>query len=363
MVGTLACLVISFRSVTVPVFRFEVVTVTKDYKMITKQANVPTIDMSPLFGNDEHAKMEVARQIDEACRGTGFFFASGHGMTCLEEFFNIVNNFHQNLTEEEKWKMAIAAYEPKHTDHVLTGYYLPIKDKKTVQSFYLQNPSFNPDHPLIKAKTPLHEVNIWPDEAKYPGFRKFTENYYFTTFNMSRVLLRGFALALGKDERFFDKFFNREDTMSSMRLIRYPFIDPYPEGAIKTAKDGELLSFETHRDVSLLTVLYQPQVSNLQVDTLEGYQNIRADSGTFLVNGGLFLERISNDYFKTPLHRVKYVNAERLSLPFFVHLAYDSVIEPSSPDDPTAPPKYPAVLYGEFFQEERLVLIKKNGQT
>lgn len=319
--------------------------------------------MSPLFGSDLVAKKKVAKEIDAACRDTGFFFAKNHKIDCLKEFFDIVDHFHKNITDEERWKMAIAAYDPSHKDHLLTGYYLPIEGKKTVQSFYLQNPSFNPEHPLIKANSPLHEINIWPDEAKYPGFRKFIEGYYWKAFHFSSVLLRAFALAMGKEERFFDQFFKREDTMSSMRLIRYPFIDPYPPGAIKTAADGELLSFETHTDVSLLTVLYQPQVANLQVDTPEGYKNIPASDDCFLVNGGLFLQRISNDYYKAPLHRVRYVNAERLSLPFFVHLAWDSVIEGSSPDNPSAPPAYPTLSYGHFFQEERQVLIKKNGQT
>jgi isopenicillin-N synthase len=331
--------------------------------MITKFANVPTIDVSPLFGDDSKAKKLVAVQIDEACRDTGFFFSKNHGVDCLKEFFDTVHRFHQNITDEERKRMAIVAYEPTHTDHVVTGYYLPIEGKKAVQSFYIQNPSFNPEHPLIKAGTPLHEVNIWPNEAKHPGFRKLIESYYWKAFEFSSVLLRGFALALGKEERFFDRYFKKEDTMSSMRLIRYPYIDPYPQGAIKTAFDGEKLSFETHTDVSLLTVLYQPHVANLQVNTSDGYQNIPASDDCFLVNGGLFLARITSDYYKAPLHRVKYVNAERLSLPFFVHLANDSVIEGTHPNDPNAPPSYPTISYGRFFQEERLVLIKKNGQT
>ena len=41
---------------------------------------IPTIDMSPLRGGNEAAKRAVARQIDEACRDTGFFLVTGHGV-------------------------------------------------------------------------------------------------------------------------------------------------------------------------------------------------------------------------------------------------------------------------------------------
>lgn len=103
--------------------------------MSNRQAVIPTIDMSPLFGNDIDFKMEVARQIDAACRDTGFFLVKGHSIDCLDSFFKIVDHFHQTITDEERWDMAIAAYNKNNVDHVLTGYYLPIKDKKVVQSF------------------------------------------------------------------------------------------------------------------------------------------------------------------------------------------------------------------------------------
>ena len=41
---------------------------------------IPMIDLSPLRGSNDAAKREVARQIDEACRDTGFFMVTGHGV-------------------------------------------------------------------------------------------------------------------------------------------------------------------------------------------------------------------------------------------------------------------------------------------
>uniref|UniRef100_A0AC34GSY3 Uncharacterized protein n=1 Tax=Panagrolaimus sp. ES5 TaxID=591445 RepID=A0AC34GSY3_9BILA len=258
-------------------------------------ANVPTIDISPLFGSNIDEKFTVAKQIDAACRDTGFFFAKNHGVKILNDFFNTVDHFHQNITNDEKWEMAISAYKPENTEHVLTGFYLPKKDVKTVQSFYIQNPNFNPGHSLIQAKTPLHEINVWPNPNKYPHFREMVEKFYCEGFKVSEALLH---------------------------------------------------------------------VANLQVETPNGYQDIEASDDSFLVNGGKFLELISSGYYKAPLHRVKYVNSERLSLPFFVHLAYDSKVEAASPEDTDkSDGEKKTYQYGTFFQNERLELIRKNGQT
>ncbi len=41
---------------------------------------IPTIDLTPLRSGDAAAKREVARQIDAACRDTGFFLVAGHGV-------------------------------------------------------------------------------------------------------------------------------------------------------------------------------------------------------------------------------------------------------------------------------------------
>ena len=41
---------------------------------------IPTIDLSPLRGGSDAAKRDVARQIDAACRDTGFFLVAGHGV-------------------------------------------------------------------------------------------------------------------------------------------------------------------------------------------------------------------------------------------------------------------------------------------
>jgi isopenicillin N synthase-like dioxygenase len=47
--------------------------------MATENA-IPTIDLTALRTGSNAAKHEVARQIDAACRDTGFFMVTGHGV-------------------------------------------------------------------------------------------------------------------------------------------------------------------------------------------------------------------------------------------------------------------------------------------
>lgn len=330
----------------------------------TPVADVPRIDVSPLFGDNMAEKMKVARAIDAASRGSGFFYAVGHGVD-VNRLTEETRKFHLSITDEEKWQLAIRAYNKEHEKQIRSGYYLPIPGKKAVESFCYLNPNYSSDHPRIQQGTPFHEVNVWPDEDKHPGFRQFAEQYYWDVFGLSSALLRGYALALGKEEDFFTKHFRKHDTLSSVVLIRYPYIEDYPAPAIKTASDGTKLSFEWHEDVSLITVLYQSQVQNLQVQTPEGWLDIEADDTGYLVNCGSYMAHITNNFYPAPIHRVKFVNAERQSLPFFVNLGFDDVVEPWNPgsNSQNSEPARKPIPYGQYLQDGLIGLIKKNGQT
>ena len=41
---------------------------------------IPTIDLAPLRNGSVAGQRDVARRIDEACRDTGFFLVTGHGV-------------------------------------------------------------------------------------------------------------------------------------------------------------------------------------------------------------------------------------------------------------------------------------------
>ncbi len=326
---------------------------------MNRHADVPVIDISGLSGNDAGLKKEIANQIDRACRGSGFFYAANHGVD-LAALQKTTTDWHMAMTDDEKWNLAIKAYNPANP-RSRNGYYMAIKGKKANESFCYLNPAFSDDHPNIREGLPCHEVNIWPDAGRHPGMQQYYERYFSEVFDVSATILRGFAIALGHEENFFEPHFTREDTLSAVSLIRYPYLGDYPP--VKTGPDGEKLSFEHHQDASLITVLYQTAVPNLQVETDEGYLDIPVSDEYFLVNCGTYMAHITNDYYPAPMHRVKFINAERLSIPFFANLSYGSEITPFVPPQYAHAGGNPPVSYGQYLQQGLLDLIRSNGQT
>ena len=326
---------------------------------MNSHASVPVIDISGLSGHDAAVKKDIADQIDRACRGSGFFYAANHGVD-LAALQTITTDWHMAMTDEEKFELAIKAYNPANPRN-RNGYYMAVKGKKANESFCYLNPAFNDDHPMIREGLPSHEVNIWPDQSRHPGTREYFERYFHEVFDVSATILRGFAIALGRDEDFFEPHFSRADTLSAVSLIRYPYLDDYPP--VKTGPDGEKLSFEHHQDVSLITVLYQTAVPNLQVETAEGYLDIPVSDEYFLVNCGTYMAHLTNGYYPAPVHRVKFINAERLSIPFFANLSYHSTIAPFAPPQYAPAVSNPPVSYGHYLQHGLLDLIRSNGQT
>lgn len=328
---------------------------------------VPVIDVGALRRADASAAevAAVAAQIHAACRppGNGFFYAVGHGVD-VSALSRVTRDFHLSMTEDEKRELAIRAYNPASTRE-RNGYYMAVPGKKANESFCFLNPRFHAEHPAIRAGCALHEVNRWPDEARHPGFREFQERFFFDMCDLSRAILRGFAASLGLAATHFDGAMSADDTMSAVSLIRYPKLEQYPPTPV--AADGLRLSFKDHYDVSVLTVLYQSDVANLQVFTPDGWRSLPANDEAFLVNGGTFMELMTNAYYPSPLHRVKWVNEERQSLPFFAQFGSRSVVQSvrgpgvAAADAGEAPQ---AFRFGpDYYEKEFYALIARNGQT
>lgn len=63
------------------------------------------------------------------------------------------------------------------------------------------------------------------------------------------------------------------------------------------------------------------------------------------------MSRWTNDVYHAANHRVKFVNMERVSVPFFAEPGYNCLIESFTPGDPSITIKYDPITYGEFIVE------------
>ena len=119
------------------------------------------------------------------------------------------------------------------------------------------------------------------------------------------------------------------DPLSTLRFNYYPQVsrngDPLRESAIEHQRAG--LACEEHRDMSLLTLLDQGDVGGLQIFQGGEWKDVPLTPGALVVNIGGGMQRWTNDALVATSHRVRLVDKERISIPFFLEGAYDSPMD------------------------------------
>jgi isopenicillin N synthase-like dioxygenase len=129
--------------------------------------------------------------------------------------------------------------------------------------------------------------------------------------DLSRELLRAFALGLGLDEHRFDGWFRHPP--SQLSLNHYPVL---PDQA-----DEDVSNMVAHTDEGPFTILAQDSNEGLEVKRRDGVW-IQAPpiADAFTINVGDMMMWWSNGRFLSNLHRVRNRgNVERFSVPYFAN--------------------------------------------
>src|SRR6185295_15364477 len=96
-----------------------------------------------------------------------------------------------------------------------------------------------------------------------------------------------------------------------------------------------------HTDYGLLTILATDDHDGLQVRGPDGWLDVPADPGVFVVNLGDMLERMTQGRYRSTPHRVRNrSDGERLSFPCFIDPSWDAAC-PMLPLDGTPPADEP----------------------
>ncbi|KAJ5137535.1 uncharacterized protein N7443_010172 [Penicillium atrosanguineum] len=194
--------------------------------------------------------------------------------------------------------------------------------------------------------------NIWVEESKLPGFRKFMEGFYEECFKLELEILAALAEALDVPSEQMKTLHSRAE--NEFRLLHYP-----PINASELA-DGTATRIAEHTDFGTITMLFQDSVGGLQVEDqqqLGTFRNIEsADKTEIILNIGDSLQRLTNDTFRAACHRVTYppsikvgsdqIIPERYSIAYFAKpnrtaslFPFKKFVTPSTPckyDDITA---------------------------
>jgi isopenicillin N synthase-like dioxygenase len=168
--------------------------------------------------------------------------------------------------------------------------------------------------------------------------------YFAAVDELAGDLVHLLALAVGLPEDWFDHAMDGE-TSSMLLVNHYPALDAPPlPGQLRRG---------AHTDYGVVTILFAEDEPGLQISLDGEWLDVPAVPGALVVNLGDLMARWVNDRWRSTLHRVVVPASanerDRISIPYFVHTAYDAIVE-TAPTTITesSPAKYPAVRGGEW---------------
>jgi isopenicillin N synthase-like dioxygenase len=258
------------------------------------ETTLPVIDVGPLRRGEPG---DVPQWIDAACRETGFFYVTGHGVprTLLDDLDRAARAFFAR-PEETKLRIAMARGGKAWRGFFPVGDELTDgrPDRKEGLYFGTELPA---GHPL-----PLHGPNQFT-----PELRATVLPYMAALTDLAADVMRGLALALGRPATWFEEGLTRDPTIL-FRIFHYP---PQPP-------DSDDWGVGEHTDYGLLTLLAQDANGGLQVRTPAGWLDAPPIEGTFVCNIGDMLATVSGGRWQSTPHRVRNTSGnERMSYPFF----------------------------------------------
>jgi isopenicillin N synthase-like dioxygenase len=310
---------------------------------------VPVIDIEGWFSGDEAAKRRIAREIDAACRGSGFFQIVGHGIDegLRQEVKDVADEFFE-LPEEEKRRYEPASrdinrgYSGRMTESLSysTGV---VRPPDLAEAFIIGNDRVVDGDPYFEAERHRSfAANIWP--SRPPRMRNVLGSYFLAVEELSHELCNVAAMALGLEADF---FVGRTD--KAIATLRCNW---YQRNADELVLPDDQMALGAHTDYGILTILMVDAVPGLQVIARDDqWHDVLPLAEGFVVNIGDALELWTNDEWTSTIHRVvpsPLPGAQRRrSFAFFQDGNYDAVIE-CLPTCTSAdrPPRYAPITLG-----------------
>ncbi len=292
----------------------------------------------PVIRLGDRPDSEIAADFRAAYGTTGFGYVQDHGVdpALIEAVFDASARFHA-LPLEAKMQVAV--------DRSHRGY-IPINSSTDVNSTLadVTKPNQSASFMMMREDaaadpaTYLSGPNQWPD---LEGFRPALEAYSAAMCDLGRRLM---SIALQAAEITDTSILSAFGTPTTwLRLLHYP---PQP-----ATSAGDLYGSAPHTDFGCLTLLVQDDVGGLQVKTPAGHWvDVPKRDGTFVVNVGDMLNRMSNGRLLSTPHRViNRSGRERYSCPFFYDPHVQTVIEPLPG---TGSPLFEPQIFGDFLRGE-----------
>ncbi len=260
---------------------------------------LPVVDLS-------EPDARCAARIGDACRRFGFFYVRADVDPHLLERLHAVSRAFFALPREEKAAIAMS------------------KGGRAWRGWF-------PLHGELTSGVPDEKEGLYFGAERAADGRRLVGPNLFASEAMREVVLEYLAAmeALGHrlmalvarslslpPSYFFDRY--TRDPLILFRVFHYPPV-PRPDA----------WSVGAHADYGLLTILAQDEIGGLEVKGPNGWIAAPPIDGTFVVNLGDMLDRLTGGLYRSTLHRVRNTSDRgRLSFPFFFDPNLDAVIEP-----------------------------------
>ncbi|KAI2635408.1 2OG-Fe(II) oxygenase [Xylaria nigripes] len=286
-------------------------------------SEIPVIDVSGIFSASKADRVNVAKSIREAASSNGFFYIKNHGIPSeiMEEACQrILEFFRQPLEIKMRADLSQSqyfnGYKPPKSQRV--NPFEPVDLRETFSWTY--DPRYDSSVPDLAAIPPHIARHLkcedfhWDATANLPHFKEAIVRYFRSCFPVARALVKSFALSLDLPEDFFAEKFTHPDVALSLNY--YP---PLPTPQSSTEQEETSVSIGSHTDFHFFTILWQDNNGGLQVLNRQGqWINAKPIPGTFVVNMGDYMQRITNDHYVSTIHRAQnFSGKERVSMPFF----------------------------------------------
>ncbi|KAF5815859.1 putative flavanone 3-dioxygenase [Helianthus annuus] len=286
--------------------------------------SIPLIDLHNLFGPN---RGQVIDQIGRACRDYGFFQVKNHSVPelTISNMMQTARDFF-NLPEQERLKNY--SDDPQKTTRLSTSF--NIRTEKVANWR---------DYLRLHCYPIENFVHEWPTNPT--SFRAHVAEYCTSVRGLAVQLIEAISESLGLEKEYIGRQLGKH--AQHMALNYYP---PCPQPDLTYGLPG-------HTDLNLITILLQDQVPGLQVLRNGHWVAVDPVPNTFIINIGDQIQVMSNDKYKSVLHRaVVNCDKERISIPTFYCPSPEAVIGPApelvTDDEPAV---YRQFTYGEYYEK------------
>jgi isopenicillin N synthase-like dioxygenase len=273
---------------------------------------LPVIDVRDLLDpSSSYAdRLAVGRRLDAACRTSGFILVEGHGIdaSLRQRLEELMREFFA-LPDPVKAEIAMARGGAAWRGWFPVGGELTSGEPDRKEGVYFGT-ELAPDDPRVVAGLPLHGPNLFPSAPA--ALRATVLTWIDEVTALGQALLRGLALGLGLEERWFVDHLTA-DTTVLFRAFHYP------------PGDADSWGVGEHTDYGLITLLAQDHHGGLQVLTGGEWIDVPADPSVFVVNIGDMLDRMTRGIYRSDPHRVRNLSGQdRVSFPLFLDPSWDA---------------------------------------